>query len=1530
MNKLPYLLVMGLLFPFLSYSQNKMVKNNEIISIVKTEIRHQFSKDELDALEVQISDSHKSKQSNIGHYYFRQVKNDLEISGTESSIHLSPDGTVLQFNNQLTKEAVAQSNDFTSPSLSTIQAISKAANHLGYKSIGKLEVLEGHRSFIQNISKGNISRRDIPIKLVYHLAPSREPVLAWDFSIYETQNEDWWSIRMDAQTGKILEKINWISHCNIADSKHECTASNATKSTWTEGLCKHNVEEKNTNVAGYKVYPIPFEHPDDGGRILVNSPHDSLASPFGWHDTNGSPGPEYTTTQGNNVHAFDYGNNVGYSPDAGSQLQFDFPLDLSQSPENFEDAGLSNLFYTSNIAHDIFYQYGFDEASGNFQENNYGNGGSNSDYVLARSQKATSCGATFGTPADGFKPSMTLNICNGRDAALSNGIILHEYGHGLSNRLTGGPSQANCLYNDENMGEGWSDFLGLVITLKATDLGTNATPMASWFSNNSQGIRPFPYSTNMNTNPHTYANSFSGTSIPHGLGSVWCIMLWEMTWNLIDQYGFDPDVYNGSGGNNMALQLVIEGMKLQPCRPGFVDGRDAILAADQALYGGANHCLIWEAFAKRGLGKNASQGSSLDRTDGYEAFNLPISCGGTDCELLILNVPNPQFDYLAHPNQTIDIESSGNWTASTNSSWINISTPSGSGNGQVTYSLATNPGYDSRSDTIEISCGIYTLHYIIHQDYGPCTQSYGSFPYTTNFETSSFDGNWCLESSEDCGSISLTGQHAPRDNFHLVMDKKSTGASNTNTAELGINLSNTNGVGLTFWWKKIGNSTLDNGGVYISNSGGLFYVKIFDFDGSAPNYQEVTLNISQIATDIGFTPNATFIIKFQQTDDPNTSTDGITIDDINLFEIVCNVGASCDDNDPCTENDVFQSTCGCEGTYNDSDNDGVCDFYDICPGGNENEDFDVDSIPDFCDPYIGCNDCTTIVSTFPSTEDFENGEGNTCQYQGDDFDWDIGNGPTPSPGTGPSAAYQGVNYFYIESGYPNSLKSATFQGACYDFSTAGSASIEFWYHMFGTDVSELALNVTSDGKNWTRVWYKQGNMGNQWHKASIDVSAYVGNTFSYRFSAFSLNHPFGDISLDAITVDVELCTPGNSCNDGDPCTSGDVFISGCNCIGTFQDSDNDTVCDFYDACPGVNDSIPLKTTEFLDNPLTHTGGGTTTTTLSFATPIVNPEFTISGLDYSYNSIQSLRYVDRALVVYTDSAGTMVLHGLYAGTNFSSATVRIPGAIQEIEILFSDSYDGDTDANMSISLSPISYCSACIDADVSVWMEGVYDPVEGEMTTELNTQFGLLPGQTPVSSGTPTPAGQPYHVSPWNYTGTEGNDWIDFDYTSDMVDWMLVSFRTAPEKSSEINRTAGVLNKNGSIYFLGCPLDDPGIDSVYVVVEHRSHLGIMSPTPFPIEDNAFAYDFRTGNSYKVGPGSGQKLLPTGEWCMFAGDMDQSDAPGFDINGIDNVIWGVENGTFLSYLKADINMDGDVNGLDKILWTNNNGIFGTFQK
>jgi uncharacterized repeat protein (TIGR01451 family) len=217
-----------------------------------------------------------------------------------------------------------------------------------------------------------------------------------------------------------------------------------------------------------------------------------------------------------------------------------------------------------------------------------------------------------------------------RDGDLDNGVITHEYGHGISNRLTGGPANSSCLSNTETGSEGWSDYVALMTTTNwATALttdGTKSRPMGTYVlgqATTGAGIRIYPYSTNMAVNPWTYAMLATNTSGEvHNVGEIWCTALWDMTWELIAMDGINPNLYNasGTGGNSAALKLVIEGMRLQPCNPGFIDSRNAILKADTIFFGAKYSCAIWKAFARRGMGAFASQGSTNSYTDQVASF----------------------------------------------------------------------------------------------------------------------------------------------------------------------------------------------------------------------------------------------------------------------------------------------------------------------------------------------------------------------------------------------------------------------------------------------------------------------------------------------------------------------------------------------------------------------------------------------------------------------------------------------------------------------------------------------------------------------------------------------------------------------------------------------------------------------------------------------------------------------------------------------------------------------------------------------
>jgi uncharacterized repeat protein (TIGR01451 family) len=216
------------------------------------------------------------------------------------------------------------------------------------------------------------------------------------------------------------------------------------------------------------------------------------------------------------------------------------------------------------------------------------------------------------------------------DSGFDNGIIAHEFMHGVSNRLTG-PS-FGCLQGiGEVPSEGWSDFLGLAVTTKATDRAAQRRGIGTYVArqlNDGKGIRKYPYSNDLNINPLTYDDIILEPEI-HAVGTVWTSMLWDMYWKFVDMYGFDSNLNNINSGNGKALRLVMDGMKLQVCNPGFVEARDAILAADRADFAGAHQCLIWEVFAKRGLGFYAKQGNSAQTNDGQENFDPNPFCTKT-------------------------------------------------------------------------------------------------------------------------------------------------------------------------------------------------------------------------------------------------------------------------------------------------------------------------------------------------------------------------------------------------------------------------------------------------------------------------------------------------------------------------------------------------------------------------------------------------------------------------------------------------------------------------------------------------------------------------------------------------------------------------------------------------------------------------------------------------------------------------------------------------------------------------------------
>jgi len=778
------------------------VFGQDFSSSIKTYLNSNQSELSLQSQDIEdiVIDKHSySKSMDVENVYVVQQYQGIEIFNSVSSFAIK-NGQVKNASLSFSKD-VSQKVNTTTPAIFAATAIGNAALELGINSPTNLELLEtvSVNSFIY--SNGSISLENIPVKLVFQKMEDGSLQLAWDLSIYVLDASHYYSVRVDAVTGSVINLGDWVVSCSFGEHKNNSDLSH------TENSVLFSKEDATmaslTDGAMYNSILLPNQSPADGGFSLVVDPSTlGVGSPLGWHDTDGVAGPEFTTTRGNNVWAQEdeNGNNgTGFSPEGTAELIFDFDFDFTQDPALSLDASITNLFYLNNMLHDIFYEYGFDEASGNFQQNNYGNGGNGNDFVYADAQDGSGTNnANFATPGDGAKPRMqmflwdgavtsgpllTINegplagdyegvpaafggeivdltadkvlveddpsgtsdtndacdeITNGSDlsgkiavirrgecefgfkalaaqnegavavimvnnvegeaitmaggavgdqvtiplfmvnsidgeaiiaellnetinatingvtvgpmidASLDNEIIAHEYGHGISNRLTGGGNNTGCLNNAEQMGEGWSDYLGLIITMKVGDQADDGRGMATYSSGqglDGGGIRQYKYSRDMIENPLTYSDLPATGGQVHAVGTIWATVLWDLTWDLIDVYGYDEDMFNGTGGNNIAMQLVLDGMKLQPCAPGFESGRDAIIEADELAYDGENKCLIWETFARRGLGSSATQGSSSSVTDGTAAFDIPA-----ECENLGVNDTNLDNKFIIYPN----------------------------------------------------------------------------------------------------------------------------------------------------------------------------------------------------------------------------------------------------------------------------------------------------------------------------------------------------------------------------------------------------------------------------------------------------------------------------------------------------------------------------------------------------------------------------------------------------------------------------------------------------------------------------------------------------------------------------------------------------------------------------------------------------------------------------------------------------------------------------------------------------------------
>jgi hypothetical protein len=394
-------------------------------------------------------------------------------------------------------------------------------------------------------------------------------------------------------------------------------------------------------------------------------------------------------------------------------------------------------------------------------------------------------------------------------------------------------------------------------------------------------------------------------------------------------------------------------------------------------------------------------------------------------------------------------------------------------------------------------------------------------------------------------------------------------------------------------------------------------------------------------------------------------------------------GATCDDGDDCTLNDILDSNCGCAGTYSgDSDGDGVCDALDICPGGDDNIDTDGDGIPDDCD----CNLATANFSPNPLTHVGSGSSSSSASMASGSSDPEFTiSGLDAKTGGKPSDRYiEEVTVTYVD-GNGITQTYGTFSGDAVSSINVSISGV----------VTSIQVDL-ADGY--------EGDAGSR--VLSVDLT--------------TVNYCNGcaDSDGDGVCDDDDACPGfddnllGASCDDGDPCTIDDIYVDCDVCSGTESgDTDLDGICDAIDNCPdvynpdqadsngnGIGDACepggcPNEITEIFNvNPLTHTGTGSSSSTATLTSSTSDISFTVSNLGAKTNGNPSNQYIEAVLVEYVDENGVTISYGEFFGDVQSTVEVAISEVAQSVIVTLYDGLDGDSGSKqLSIDMTAISGC-----------------------------------------------------------------------------------------------------------------------------------------------------------------------------------------------------------------------------------------------
>jgi hypothetical protein len=568
--------------------------------------------DDEDIAGAYIAKEYPTAHNGVTHFIFRQQFGGLQVLNAVWKVNIDSDGRVINSGGRLAKRPQGQAPSIESGSLAVRAAVREVNPGIdGSYLAGSRSSESNSLRFLRGGFANELEGRPVWYENRGTLRP------AWLVTVPAADGIDRYITIVDAASQKLLGKDNLTRYYQAQPP--------------ARGLVFERESPQPRQVQGVlSTGPRPYVQ-----RTLQPFTADPVASPKGWVDG--------TATSGNNVIA-------GHNPLGQFQLtdpvpavapdrNFSFPLELgpdAPNPTNFKDAATTNLFYWTNKAHDRFYALGFDEAAGNFQQDNFGRGGVGGDPLRAYSQFGVAApnAAVLNNASymasrgfeDGGWSSIQLYIAGSfqnrlfTDGSYDAEVITHEYTHGVVDRLL--QSSFSGLQS-RAMHEAWSDYFAFEFTLPEGAPPDGVYAGAEYMSQQwGNGSRTRPYSTNLDVNPLTYANYARVSGFgpeEHADGEIWFLALWDARANLIRQFG------EREGRLRMAT-LVLDAIKLMPPQPTMVDARDALLLADRTGFRGESARELWVAFAKRGLGTTAFS-ASANANNVTASFDPPSSTG---------------------------------------------------------------------------------------------------------------------------------------------------------------------------------------------------------------------------------------------------------------------------------------------------------------------------------------------------------------------------------------------------------------------------------------------------------------------------------------------------------------------------------------------------------------------------------------------------------------------------------------------------------------------------------------------------------------------------------------------------------------------------------------------------------------------------------------------------------------------------------------------------------------------------------------